>query len=270
MFPRTTRRGALSAGLAAFACAALVATAPAVTATATAAVTESGTQVAAELLCGKYDSTRVQQGRYIVQNNVWGADTAQCIDVGGTGASFAVTTARHDKPTNGAPAAYPSVYAGCHYQNCTTGSGLPLRVDAMRSVSSSWSTSSPDQGVYNVAYDLWFDPQAGETGQNEAELMIWLKHRGSVQPVGSRVDTVRLAGATWDVWQGNPGWNVISFVRTTPTDAVANLDLTAFTRHAVERGAVGRDWYLTSVQAGFEPWQGGAGLRTHAFSVSAG
>ena len=29
-----------------------------------------------------------------------------------------------------------------------------------------------------------------------------------------------------------------------------------------------RSWYLTSIQAGFEPWQGGAGLAVNSFSAS--
>ncbi|WP_199435050.1 GH12 family glycosyl hydrolase domain-containing protein [Qaidamihabitans albus] len=256
MSVRVTSYRVASAGLVAAACTVLATVVPAVAAPA----------ATAQLLCGKYDSVSVEQGRYIVQNNVWGADTAQCLDV--NGASFRVTTAEHDKATNGAPASYPSVYAGCHYQNCTTGSDLPLRVDSMGSVASSWSTSSPAQGVYNVAYDLWFDPDAGEPAQNAAELMIWLKYQGDIQPIGSKVDTIELDGARWDVWTGNTGWNVISFVRTTPANSVTNLDLDAFTRHAVDRGSVGPNWYLTSVQAGFEPWRGGAGLSTNSFSVS--
>lgn len=252
-----TRRRAASLGLAATACAAFVTVLPA---TAT-AVTQADGQ------CGKYDSMSVESGEYIVQNNVWGADTAQCIDV--NGASFTVTTAAHDKPTNGAPASYPSIYEGCHYRNCTTGSELPLRVDRMDTALSSWSTQSPEEGVYNVAYDLWFDPDAAEPGQNAAELMIWLKHRGDIQPIGSPVGTVRLAGATWEVWTGNTGWNVISFVRATPADSVSGLNLAEFTRYAVQQGSVGANWYLTSVQAGFEPWQGGAGLRTRSFSFAA-
>jgi hypothetical protein len=223
-------------------------------------------QVLAETLCGKYASTTVEGGSYIVQNNVWGADTAQCIEV--NGASFTVTTSDHDKATNGAPAGYPSIYAGCHYENCTVDSGLPLQVGAMDSVRSSWSTVVPQSGTFNVAYDLWFDPNPRQPAQNAGELMIWIDHQGPIQPIGSPVGTVNLAGATWEVWTGNIGWNVISYIRTQPTSAVQDLDLTAFSRDAVRRGSIGGDWYLTSVQAGFEPWQGGQGLATNAFSVS--
>ncbi|MEV0844535.1 hypothetical protein AB0J21_01380 [Streptomyces sp. NPDC049954] len=242
--------------------AALLACAGLVTAGAPAAVAAP----AATELCGTFDSTQVDGGRYIVQNNVWGASTPQCISVDGT--SFEVTRAEHANPTNGAPAGYPSVYAGCHYGNCTTGSGLPLRVDAMNSVTSSWSTSSPAEGSYNVSYDLWFDPTAQADGQNAGELMIWQKHQGPVQPIGTQTASgVAIGGATYDVWTGNIGWSVISYVRTSPADSVTGLDLRAFADDAAARGSIQREWYLNSVQAGFEPWQGGTGLRTNSFSV---
>src|SRR5690349_9242735 len=48
--------------------------------------------------CVKFGSLTIQNGRYVVQNNVWGADTTQCIDT--TSAGFTVTRADHNKPTN--------------------------------------------------------------------------------------------------------------------------------------------------------------------------
>jgi len=45
-----------------------------------------------------------------------------------------------------------------------------------------------------------------------------------------------------------------------------DLPLSSFFADAVTRGVVRPDWYLTSVQAGFEPWTGGAGMATTAFS----
>ncbi|SFT33043.1 Glycosyl hydrolase family 12 [Actinopolyspora lacussalsi subsp. righensis] len=221
----------------------------------------------ATTMCGKYASTQVEGGRYIVQNNVWGADTQQCVSVDGS--SFTVTTANHDKATNGSPASYPSIYAGCHYGNCTTNTGLPVRADRMTEATTSWDITTPDTGTYNAAYDLWFDPQPSKSGQNAAELMIWVDHRGDIQPIGSPVGTVTIDGAQWEVWTGDAGWNVISYVRTETTDSV-DLDLTAFSADAVERGSVEPSWYLNSVQAGFEPWINGTGLATNDFSVNVG
>ncbi|GAA4055567.1 GH12 family glycosyl hydrolase domain-containing protein [Nonomuraea soli] len=226
---------------------------------------------AAPVICEKYGSTSIQNGRYIVQNNVWGADTAQCIDVNQNG-GFTVTQAQHNNPTNGAPAGYPSIFAGCHYANCTTGSSLPMRASDSRfgTIRTGLTYGYPSGGTYNAAYDLWFDPTPRTDGQNTgAEIMIWLNRQGSIQPIGSRVGTATLAGATWEVWFGNIGWNVVSYVRTSTATSI-EFAVDAFYSDAVNRGHAQRSWYLTSVQAGFEPWVGVAGLSVSNFSYTIG
>ena len=226
---------------------------------------------AAPVICEKFGSTTVQGGRYVIQNNVWGADTAQCIDVNQNG-GFTVTSAGHNNATNGAPAAYPSIYAGCHYANCSTGSGLPMQASSSQfgSVQTSVTMSYPSGGTWDAAYDVWFDPTPRTDGQNTgAEIMIWLNRQGSIQPVGSQVGTANLLGATWNVWFGNIGWNVVSYVRTSATTSL-NFAVDTFYSDAISRGYAQRSWYLTSVQAGFEPWVGGTGLAVNSFSYSVG
>jgi chitodextrinase len=231
-----------------------------------------GTAYAVEI-CEKFGSTRVQGGRYVIQNNNWGDDTTQCINT--TEQGFTVTTASHNKPTNGSPGSYPSVFAGCHWSNCSSGSGLPLQASSSQfnsiqtSVSYTFGASSGTT-AYNASYDLWFDPTPRTDGQNTgAEIMIWLNRVGSIQPVGSQVGTANIAGATWDVWFGNIGWNVVSYVRQTPATSI-NFAVNSFYSDAVNRGHAQRSWYLTSVQAGYEPWVGGVGLQVNNFTYSIG
>jgi hypothetical protein len=90
-----------------------------------------------------------------------------------------------------------------------------------------------------------------------------------VQPVGSRVATVNLAGAAWDVWSGNSGWNVISYVRQSAATS-ASFNVSTFWNDVVSRGFGQNSWYMTSVQAGFEPWVNGTGLAVTNFSYSIG
>ena len=220
--------------------------------------------------CEKYATVPVSNGRYLVQNNVWGADTTQCIDT--TSSGFTVTQADHNKATNGAPAAYPSIYFGCHYANCSTNSGLPLQASTgeFAGIRTSVSMTYPGSGVWDAAYDIWFDPTPRTDGQNTgAEIMVWLNHQGSIQPVGSRVGTANIAGGTWDVWFGNIGWNVVSYVRTSATSSM-DFAVNDFFSDTVNRGYGQRSWYLTSIQAGFEPWVGGAGLAVNSFAVTTG
>ena len=217
-------------------------------------------------ICSQYGSTTIQSGRYIVMNNVWGASTSQCINVTSTG--FKITSANHNNSTSGAPAAYPAVYMGCHYGACSTGSPFPKQVSALKTVTSSVGISVPTTGAWDAAYDIWYDPTARTNGQNTgAELMIWVNHLGAPQPGGSKIGTATLAGATWDVWYNRGGWNLISYVRQQPATSFSGSILD-FTNDSITRGYIQKAWYLTSVQYGFEPWIGGAGLAVNTFAVT--
>jgi hypothetical protein len=220
------------------------------------------------VICDQFGSTSIQSGRYIVQNNRWGSTAPQCINVTATG--FSITQQDGNKATNGAPNSYPSAYYGCHYGNCSSGTILPVQASstAFSGISTSVSMSYPGAGIWDAAYDIWFDPTPRTDGQNTgAEVMVWLNHQGSIQPVGSQVGTANLGGATWAVWEGNIGWNVVSYVRTSATGSI-NFPVSTFFNDAVSRGFAQRSWYLTSVQAGFEPWQNGVGLAVNNFSVT--
>lgn len=93
-------------------------------------------------ICGQYQSLSVSGGQYIVQNDEWNDSIQQCLNV--TNDGFQVTSGSHNLSTSGSPAAYPSIYAGCHYGNCTSGNGLPLQVSAFGNPQSSvnFSTAS--------------------------------------------------------------------------------------------------------------------------------
>jgi hypothetical protein len=220
--------------------------------------------------CEQFGSFPLAGATYVVQNNRWGASTEQCITAAASGVGFTVDTARHTN--NAGPAAYPSIYRGCVYGYCTVRSPFPRKVSDLGNLRSSWATSRPTAGgtqQYDTAYDIWFDPSATQAGRNTgAEMMIWLNRTSWVQPIGQKYDEIVLAGTRWEVWYGRIDLPVISFVRKTPTTSVSNLPLTDFVREATRAGVVKPTWYLTSVQAGFEPWTGGTGLRTSSFSVT--
>jgi len=218
-------------------------------------------------LSAKYGTVDVNGKEYVVQNNVWGADTAQVLSVDPNTGAFTVVTSDHNLPTNGAPASYASIFRGTHWGNVTTNSGLPLEVDKIASVPSTWKITSIGTGAWDAAYDIWFNKTSATTGQPDgAELMIWLNHRGGIRPAGQKVATVQIDGATWDLWTADFKWKYIAYVRSTPSDS-AKLELKDFFNDAVARGLVKTAWYLVGVEAGFELWQGGAGLASDLFSV---
>ncbi|MEU5780447.1 GH12 family glycosyl hydrolase domain-containing protein [Micromonospora lupini] len=229
------------------------------------AVALGGNASADTQICEQYGST-VVGGRYVVQNNRWGTTAQQCINATSNG--FEITTLNGSSPTNGAPTAYPSIFFGCHYTNCSPGTNLPIQVSQISSATSSISYRYVSGATYNASYDIWLDPSPKRDGVNQMEIMIWLNRQGPIQPIGSVVGTTNLAGRTWEVWRGSNGSNnVISYVASSAVSSL-NFSVLDFINDTRNRGAITNSWYLTSIQAGFEPWQGGVGLAVTSFSAN--
>jgi len=250
-----------------------VAALTAMAAPAMAAVLAPAASAAATTLCNS-QAASVAGGSYIVQNNEWGSTASECITTDGN-ADFTVANSAISKATNGGPGGYPSIYQGCHWGSCSSG-GLtttPIQASNLTAgkVTTSWSTTQPGTGIYDVAYDIWFNQTSATTGQpNCLELMVWLNHTGSVQPVGSEVaSNVSIGGRSYNVWEGAQStFNTVSYSMTTGTTSVSNLDLAPLAQDAISRGYMSSSCWLIDVEAGFELWQGGAGLATNSFSVS--
>ncbi|MFL6075857.1 MAG: GH12 family glycosyl hydrolase domain-containing protein [Mycobacteriales bacterium] len=220
--------------------------------------------------CSQTGTISVNNGEYTIQSNEWNSSAPQCVTSTG-GTAWSVSTANFNLPTNGAPATYPSIYKGCHWGACTSGSGLPIQVSQLGSATSSWSTSQPGSGAYDVAYDIWFNSTPTTPGQPDGtEMMIWLNSRGGVQPFGSQTGTATIAGHNWNVWTGQQtSWKIISYVLNPGATSISNLDIKAMISDSVARGSLNPSHYLLDAEAGFEIWQGGQGLATTSFSFSA-
>jgi Glycosyl hydrolase family 12 len=215
-------------------------------------------------VCDKFGSTNVDNDRYTVQNDLWGASTSQCVYAFDTG--FRVEADHHK---DSGPASYPSIVFGCNYGNCTKGTPFPRPISDLGDLRTTWATTTPATGDYNVSYDIWLDPTARKTGRPTGlELMIWLKHTDRVNPIGKKVAETTLDGVPYEVWQGKADVTTISYVRKQATNSVTNLSIPTFVTDATKRGVAKPNWYMTSVQAGFEPWIGGTGLTTTNFSVT--
>ncbi|WP_333768414.1 GH12 family glycosyl hydrolase domain-containing protein [Streptomyces sp. IBSBF 2435] len=212
----------------------------------------------------------IAAGDYTIQANEWNSTAQQCVTYSG-GTAWSLDTANFNLPTNGAPATYPSIFKGCHWGDCTPGSGLPIQVSKLGSATSSWSTTQPAAGAYDVAYDLWINSTPTTIGQPDGtEIMIWLNSRGGVQPFGGKTGTSSAAGHNWDVWTGQQtSWKIISYVLQGGGTSFTGLDIKGLIDDAVGRGSVNASHYLIDAEAGFEVWQGGQGLATTGFSFSA-
>lgn len=230
-------------------------------------------------------SVPVSNAQYTVQNDEWNSSAFECINVNTAATSFTVAQSNlsHLTTSDGNPdhpSGYPSIYKGCHWTtaNCTQNSGLPLQISNISAATSNWSPqlSQTSTDKFDVAYDIWFNKeQSMPTQPDGAELMIWLNSQNGPHPAGMQVaSSVNIGGATFDVWFGVTGWNVVSYVLTgsgTPAISQAgttNLDIWPFISDAMSRGYIQSAWWLMSIEAGFEIWDGGQGLTTNSFSAS--
>ena len=233
-----------------------------------------GLSLAAETTLCQQQTAPVAGGTYIVQNNEFDSGASECDTTDGSD-DFTVANSSIDNATDGSPGAYTSIYQGCHWGNCSSGglSGSSIEVANLTAgkVTTSWSTTQPGgSSDYDVAYDIWFNQAPTTNGQpNGSELMVWLNHNGSVQPFGSEVaDNVTLGGHTYNVWEGAQStWDTVTYEMTSPATSVSNLDVGTLAQDMVSRGYTKSSWFLIDVEAGFELWQGGAGLKTNSFSV---
>jgi Glycosyl hydrolase family 12 len=236
------------------------------------AIVATGTQTGGSTLC-RQQIRSVAGGTYIVQSNEYHSTASVCITTIGR-ADFQVRNSSISNAIDGSPGAYPSIFQGCHWGNCSCGglAATPVPVPDLiaGTVTTTWSTTQSASGSYYAAYDIWFNKTPTTTGQPDCtELMVWLNHKGPVQPFGTEIAAgISVGSSTYDLWEGQrPSWNTISYDMTTSATSVSDLDIGSLAQDAVSRGFLSGSCYLISVEAGFGLWNGGAGLATHSFSV---
>lgn len=217
--------------------------------------------VNAESTSEKYGIIQVKGGEYIVQNNIWGADTPQTVTVPDTNTcSFNVSVSGHNQDN---VASYPSIYKGSHWGTTTT-AWQSFNINELSYASFNWSVSSErPTGKYNVAAEAWFSPNLDTSGgyNGGGELMIWLDSQGMV-PAGSPVGTF----GSYQVWYSQMSWNYICYYQTGKN--AVSINLMDFISDSVSRGYLDSSWYLHDIEAGFEICSGGEGLMVNSFSVS--
>ena len=123
----------------------------------------------------------------------------------------------------------------------------------------------------DVAYDLFLGSTA-ETSSNEYEIMVWLAALGGAGPIsstGSTIATPTINGITWNLYSGpNGDTTVYSFVAQSTTESFSG-DLMDFFTYLIDNEGVSDSLYLTTVEAGTEPFTGSdAKLTVSSYSVS--
>ncbi|MHB9858707.1 GH12 family glycosyl hydrolase domain-containing protein [Streptomyces sp. YIM S03343] len=261
------------------ACTVALAAAAGVTA-AQAGQTSSASSGEASKKCTAFDT--VTLGKYYVNNNLWGQDKgtgSQCV-WGATGSGSTVSWgtsyswANNSKGTDADVKSYGSTVLGWHWgwKTSKAATGLPLRVGDRKPVRTSWAFGlSSNPGTVDVAYDLWLHAKNDADWQDKPtdEIMIWLNRKGGAGPLGTKYGSVSLDGAMWDIYQGDIGWKVYSFVRRTDTTK-ASLNLDDFTQALVRRKLLSNDKYISGIESGIEVFKGSGRLDTTSYSVDIG
>lgn len=229
--------------------------------------------------CGAFDT--VTMGKYYVNNNLWGQDDGtgtQCVwDTSRSGDTIAWGTDYDwtSKPgKENAVKSFSSTVLGWHWgmkvDKAVT--ELPIRVGDRKPVRTSWDFSvSSNPGTMNVAYDLWLHSKNTADWQDQPtdEIMVWLNRQGGAGPLGTKYGSVSLGGAMWDIYEGDIGWKVHSFVRRANTTKTT-LNLDDFTQALVRRKLLSNDKYVSGIESGTEVFRGSGRLDTKAYSVDIG
>ncbi|MDU0313850.1 hypothetical protein RKE38_09130 [Phycicoccus sp. M110.8] len=167
----------------------------------------------------------VTDGGFYVHNNLWNASkypgTKGTTSVCSYHSWNHVATASNSSGT-GEVKTYPNVHKD--YSGRTIAS-FPKLV-------SSFAATSPNVGIYDVAYDLWLN------GVPNDEVMIWTDNHGQY-PAGNRFATgISVGGHTWDVY-ATSGNGYIAFVPSGGARLTSGtIDIKAMLDYLVSQGRV--------------------------------
>lgn len=205
--------------------------------------------------------------RFVVRNDNFGG-RSECLKNHAMMPNFKVTRSAAD--AHGPESlAFPDIFIGCNWGICSPDTTLPARVSRVRRAETSWYTRQRASGIWNVAYDIWFNKTPITSGQaNGAEIMIWLNAHHFPPPRWAPIvweDHARYYFVHWRPYRHGVSWNYMQFRRVHPARSVTHLRLEPFMQTAERMGLLKPRWYLLNIEAGFEIWSGGRGLATNWF-----
>lgn len=183
--------------------------------------------------CSQY-ATYSSDG-YNVYTDEWGASSGQCLYVNSPTSWYSVADF-----TGGGIKAYPD----------TEFSVGNVSLSSLSAVNTSFEVSVPSNAYYDVAYDLW-------TNNNADEVMVWEQwnydgplsynygcsgYPSTACPIATNVS---INGGTYDVFQGNNGHNVISFLRTSQRSS-GSENILAFMNWCADEGKLNSKTFATA------------------------
>lgn len=215
--------------------------APRTTAPVTAATTPAGGTGSATCAHPGYTTSSPtgmwDQSPYFVANDMWnvsGYSVSQTQYACSYSNWYVVATMNNDKG-DGAVKTYPNSHRDFD--------SAPA-VSSLHSLTSTFAQSSPNTGIYEDAYDVWF-------GNYSIELMVWTYNHGQT-PGGSRQGSVTLGGRTYQVWKNGSGNSLyVALVADQPMTS-GSVDLLGMFQWLVSKGWLSSSAQLNQVDYGVE------------------
>jgi hypothetical protein len=176
--------------------------------------------------------------RFVVRNDNFGG-RSECLKNHAMLPNFKVTRSAAD--AHGPESlAFPDIFIGCNWGICSPDTTLPARVSRVRRAETSWYTRQRASGIWNVAYDIWFNKTPITSGQaNGAEIMIWLNAHHFPPPRWAPIvweDHARYYFVHWRPYRHGVSWNYMQFRRVHPARSVTHLRLEPFMQTAERMG----------------------------------
>ena len=153
------------------------------------------------------------EGSATFYNDMWGSGANTQTICANSATSFYITS--NQPSTSGVKA-----YGNASYT-------VSKALSSLTSLSSTLASTTPSGGAWDAAYDIW-------DSTNAYEIMIWTNYTGTdtgggnVKPISSTYTSagnaqavytnVSIGGATYNVYEGNVGHNVISLLRTSKSN----------------------------------------------------
>lgn len=226
-------------------------------------------EAAVQERCEPTATIPVAGGAYMVMNGEWNSSAKSCVSTDRS-ASFTLTASEIDNRKQGIPGGFPAIYQGCHWGACTTVNPFPIEVGKLQRETATWNVTTAE-GNWDQMFDLWFATRPSVPGQPDgAEVMVLVRPAPGQGFPGKKVANVKLGGDRFDIWFASPPQTACNYIAYVPAKPLTktSFDLRPFIRDAVKRGYVDPKWYQISLEAGFEIWHRGAGLKTNSFAVS--
>jgi zinc protease len=207
--------------------------------------------------CDRYE-TYTENG-YNLYTDEWGASSGQCVYANSSTNWWSVA----NFPSGSGVQAYPD-------SEISIGN---VNLSSLSAVNSSFNFSVPNAPWYDAAYDLW-------TNGNVDEVMVWEDWNGN-GPIASSYScnqlgvsgcpfatNVSIDGVAYDVFQGNTGHNVVSFLRISKTTS-GSVNLLDLMNWLANEGKLNSKTFSTA-DFGFEigDTNGSQTFTLNSFSVS--